>query len=442
MAETPLLPAEDGAFGDSDESNDSHELMHLYYDEMPTFGVFDHDEFERFVARERAEAEAEEAGGTTSPDEDEAVGNPLARHACVFATFIIDVLALAAIGWVLYYEVGNYAVFLYGVALSTAQARRARARRALAAKRDGERRRSARERRARRGGFSARRSLPGAGAAAAPARIDERHRRRRRPRRSPSSRAQFAYSYYLYRQARERGDVTATWPNSLVAFVWWLCAIELVLWITLRSAAQRQWIVTWNGTIAGYATAVYWLSLGLVVENPSRTLEIINPDFLVKHPHVELTVRALLVWVGCCLVVTNTVGILLVKHCGANPNAPMWTNLATFAFNWDSLILIVLGAIVIRDTLSPRWQRQYPTRSFDEFLAERRRRRRIAAAAAALSERSHLYCCEDETLGWASAPAAAPVADEANPLAGASGVADAPAPAADAPPPPRSGALV
>ena len=121
MAETPLLPAEDGAFGDSDESNDSHELMHLYYDEMPTFGVFDHDEFERFVARERAEAEAEEAGGTTSPDEDEAVGNPLARHACVFATFIIDVLALAAIGWVLYYEVGNYAVFLYGVALSTAQ---------------------------------------------------------------------------------------------------------------------------------------------------------------------------------------------------------------------------------------------------------------------------------------------------------------------------------
>ena len=123
MAETPLLPAEDGAFGDSDESNDSHELMHLYYDEMPTFGVFDHDEFERFVARERAEAEAEEAGGTTSPDEDEAVGNPLARHACVFATFIIDVLALAAIGWVLYYEVGNYAVFLYGVALSTAQAR-------------------------------------------------------------------------------------------------------------------------------------------------------------------------------------------------------------------------------------------------------------------------------------------------------------------------------
>ena len=147
--------------------------------------------------------------------------------------------------------------------------------------------------------------------------------------------------------------------------------------------------------------------------------------------------RALLVWVGCCLVVTNTVGILLVKHCGANPNAPMWTNLATFAFNWDSLILIVLGAIVIRDTLSPRWQRQYPTRSFDEFLAERRRCRRIAAAAAALSERSHLYCCEDETLGWASAPRPrrpSPTGTRSR----ARAASPAPAPAADAPPPPRS----
>ena len=249
--------------------------MHLYYDEMPTFGVFDHDEFERFVARERAEAEAEEAGGTTSPDEDEAVGNPLARHACVFATFIIDVLALAAIGWVLYYEVGNYAVFL-SVSRSDRAGTPARAReRALAAKRDGERRRSARERARAAGRFLRAAISPRRRRRRRAARIDER-RRRRRPRRSPSSRAQFAYSYYLYRQARERGDVTATWPNSLVAFVWWLCAIELVLWITLRSAAQ-QWIVTWNGTIAGYATAVYWLSLGLVVENPSRTLEIINP---------------------------------------------------------------------------------------------------------------------------------------------------------------------
>ena len=442
MAETPLLPPDDGPFGDSDESNDSHELMHLYYDEMPTFGVFDNQAFERFVARERAEAEAEEAGGIASADEDEAVGNPLARHACVFATFVIDVVALAAIGWVLYYEVGNYAVFLYGVALSTAQARACA--RSPSGRRAGENAEGESCARAARvsGRSSAQRSLR-----RTPCARDPSPSRECRPGSlslSSHPTPQFGYSYYVYRQARERGDVTATWPNSLVAFVWWLCAIELVLWITLRSAAQRQWIVTWNGTIAGYATAVYWLSLGLVVENPSRTLEIINPDFLVKHPHVELTVRALLVWVGCCLVVTNTVGILLVKHCGANPNAPMWSNLATFAFNWDSFILIVFGAIVIRETLAPRWQRQYPSRSFDEFLAERRRRRRLAAAAAVLSERSHLYCCEDETLGWASAPTAAPDADEANPLAGAGNVADAPTPAADAdaPPPPRSGALV
>ena len=116
---------------------------------------------------------------------------------------------------------------------------------------------------------SARRSLPGAGAAAAPAPIDERRRRRRRPRRSPSSRAQFAYSYYLYRQARERGDVTATWPNSLVAFVWWLCAIELVL----TTATSYLLLGTPFGLNTAVAVVLVALGVYVYAQNPLPSLQ-------------------------------------------------------------------------------------------------------------------------------------------------------------------------
>ena len=183
-------------------------------------------------------------------------------------------------------------------------------------------------------------------------------------------------SHYAYcRVFMRRG------PHPLTTLAFCNCLALVVVYAAMRTKRQRDWLVVWNGVLSGFATAALVVAFAALSERPAAALGF-DEDYLAANPHVDETSRVALLGLGVVMCASNGLGVYLIAACGVDPNAPVYSSVATVVYNWCGLLLTLLWAAAVKAAVAPALEKRHPKRSFVDFLAERKRRRLPRRTAA------------------------------------------------------------
>lgn len=180
-------------------------------------------------------------------------------------------------------------------------------------------------------------------------------------------------AHYLHCVYLQRLTDTAPPPHPLTTLAFINCLVLLVVYVSLTTHKEKEWLVTWNGVISGYATSAFVLAFAVIAKDPAAAVGI-DANVLAIYPHIGHVARVAIYGFAAIIFLSNVVGTILIAEFHVNPNAPMYTNVATVIYNWCGSFLTLPWIAFVKLYLAPRYEKAFPRRSFDEFLDERKRR--------------------------------------------------------------------